>query len=316
MYFFNIGMNKRAKIYQISYSPEIRKSLDPGFEVIGDETNPRPEWFEYWHIRNFLKSEVLDEDTLYGFFSPKFKEKTNLIAAQVFNYIEQHKECDVILFSPYLDQSALFLNIIEQGWFAHPELKSIFDKVCSRYFDGIDHEVAVTTTENTVFSNYFVAKPKFWVRWFEICEDLFGIVEWGQDPLAIEISGNTRYKESTTSIRTFVIERIATLLLFSRKNWKVKSYPSYQCAVGKMPAAKSTNLLLALDALKTKFVQTGAREYLRAYFDIRIALLKGYAPMQFQDSSIGPAHGLQAYTEHLIKKIDSHYNNDQVLPSF
>jgi hypothetical protein len=308
-------MNKSARVFQISYSPEIRKTLDPGFEVMGDESNPRPEWFEYWHIRSFLKSEVFDENTFYGFFSPKFKEKTKLSADKVFDYIEHHKESDVILFSPYLDQSALFLNIIEQGWFAHPQLKSIFEKVCSRYFGGIDHELIVTTTENTVFSNYFVAKPSFWARWFDICEDLFSIVEQGQDPLGIEIAGNTRYKESTASIRTFVIERIATLILFSEKKWKVKSHPSHECAVGRMPAAKSTNLLLALDALKTRFVQTGSRAYLKAYFDIRITLLKGFTPIEFEDPSIGPAHGLQVYTEHLMKKLESPAKNDRILSS-
>ncbi|MBM3336096.1 MAG: hypothetical protein FJY60_00130 [Betaproteobacteria bacterium] len=308
-------MNKSARVFQISYSPEIRKTLDPGFEVMGDESNPRPEWFEYWHIRSFLKSEVFDENTFYGFFSPKFKEKTKLSAGKVFDYIERHKESDVILFSPYLDQSALFLNIIEQGWFAHPQLKLIFEKVCSRYFDGIDHELIVTTTENTVFSNYFVAKPSFWARWFDICEDLFSIVEQGQDPLGIEIAGNTRYKESKASIRTFVFERIATLILFSEKKWKVKSHPSHECAVGRDRAAKSTNLLLALDALKTRFVQTGSMEYLKAYFDIRIALLKGHTPAEFQDPLIGPAHGLQVYTDHLMKKLGSQSRSDQILSS-
>mgnify|MGYP006906278595 CR=1 FL=1 len=47
-------MTHNAKIFQICYSPEIRAQLDPGFDVTGDEKNPRPDWFEYWHIRQFL----------------------------------------------------------------------------------------------------------------------------------------------------------------------------------------------------------------------------------------------------------------------
>jgi hypothetical protein len=233
----------------------------------------------------------------------------------VFDYIEKYSEFDVILFSPYLEQSALFLNIVEQGWFAHPELKSIFKKICSRYFEKIDHELFVTTSENTVFCNYFVAKPNFWARWFEICEDFFMLVEEGRDLLGTEIAGNTRYKASKASIRTFVIERIATIILAAEKKWTVKNHPSYKCAVGKMPAATSTNLLLALDALKIKYSRTGATEYLKAYFDIRMALLKGYTPIEFENPSIGPAHGLQVYTDYLWEKFRSECQGDQILSS-
>src|SRR5210317_880605 len=112
-------MTHNAKIFQISYSPEIRTQLDPGFDVTGDETNPRPDWFEYWHIRQFLLSTQLEPSTFYGFFSPKFKEKTNLVASDVHNFIDKHGDKDVISFSPYLDQSALFLNIVEQADYAH-----------------------------------------------------------------------------------------------------------------------------------------------------------------------------------------------------
>lgn len=268
-------MPNSPQIFQICYAPEIRPRLDAGFQITGDESNPRPEWFEYWHIRNFLKSEILDENTFYGFLSPKFKEKTNLGSEQVYRFIESHSDSDVILFSPYLDQSALFLNIIEQAWFAHPELKAIFSEICKRYFKNIDHETLVTTTEDTVFCNYFVAKPDFWARWFEICESIYDLVEGGRDPLGIQISGRTRYKTNLTPMRTFVVERIATLLLCTENHWKAVAHPSFRCSVGKMPAAQQTAALLALDALKRVFVLSNNSEYLYAYFKSRQILLNG-----------------------------------------
>ena len=295
-------MPNSPQIFQICYAPEVRPRLDPGFQITGDESNPRPEWFEYWHIRNFLKSEILDENTFYGFLSPRFKEKTNLRSDQVYRFIERHSDSDVILFSPYLDQSALFLNIIEQAWFAHPELKAIFSEICKRYFKNVDHETLVTTTDNTVFCNYFVAKPDFWARWFTICESIYHLVEDGRDPLGVQIAGRTRYKTSLTPMRTFVMERIATLLLCTENHWKAVTHPSFRCSVGKMPAAQQTSALLALDALKRVFVLSNNPEYLYAYFKLRQVLLSAghiadSAPHQ------APDNDHHRYTVHLTKKM-------------
>lgn len=296
-------MPNSPQIFQICYAPEIRPRLDAGFQITGDESNPRPEWFEYWHIRNFLKSEILDENTFYGFLSPRFKEKTNLGSEQVYRFIESHSDSDVILFSPYLDQSALFLNIIEQGWFAHPELKTIFSEICKRYFNDIDHETLITTTKNTVFCNYFVAKPNFWARWFEICEDIFELVEEGRDPLGLEISRKTRYKTSTAPLRTFVIERIATLLLYTERQWKSKNYPSHQCAVGKMSVARATTALLALDALKQIYANTQDDEYLFSYFSNRLALLQQTTLPDYLNSTQSPFGAVSKYTNYLLNKM-------------
>ena len=63
-------------IYQIRY--DSRLELDPGFEVLDNSANERPDWFEYWPIRRFLLNEALDENAFYGFLSPKFKLKTGL----------------------------------------------------------------------------------------------------------------------------------------------------------------------------------------------------------------------------------------------
>src|SRR5476651_1115714 len=99
-------------IYQIlnHYTP--RKDLDPGFDVLDNSANERPDWFEYWPIRKFLLHEVLDENAFYGFLSPKFKHKTNLSAAMVREFIgATDPATEVILFSPSIHNSAYFLNV-------------------------------------------------------------------------------------------------------------------------------------------------------------------------------------------------------------
>ena len=64
------------------------KNSDPGFDVLDNSANERPDWYEYWPIRKFLLNETLDENAFYGFLSPKFKLKTNLSAAEVRDFIK------------------------------------------------------------------------------------------------------------------------------------------------------------------------------------------------------------------------------------
>ena len=57
-------------IHQIHYSPQ--QQLDPGFTALDNTANQRPDWFEYWPMRNFLLHEILDDNayTLKIQFSP------------------------------------------------------------------------------------------------------------------------------------------------------------------------------------------------------------------------------------------------------
>jgi len=50
-------------IYQIFYSAESKGICDPGFQLLDNLSNERPDWREYWPIRNFLKAHELDESS-------------------------------------------------------------------------------------------------------------------------------------------------------------------------------------------------------------------------------------------------------------
>ena len=80
-------------IYQILNHYTSRQDLDPGFDVLDNSANERPDWFEYWPIRRFLLNESLNEDAFYGFLSPKFHHKTNLSAALVRDFIAPDGGC-------------------------------------------------------------------------------------------------------------------------------------------------------------------------------------------------------------------------------
>src|ERR1700722_4511655 len=109
--------------YQILNHYTSRQDLDPGFDVLDNSSNERPDWYEDWPIRKFLQNQSLDEKAFYGFLSPKLKLKTNLSAADVVEYIRGSGEAtDVVLSSPSIHNSAFYLNVFEHGNAEHPGL--------------------------------------------------------------------------------------------------------------------------------------------------------------------------------------------------
>lgn len=181
--------------YQIlnHYTP--RQDLDPGFGVLDNSTNERPDWYEYWPIRKFLLNETLDEGAFYGFLSPKFKLKTNLSAADVVRFIESAEAAtDVALFSPSIHNSAFYLNVFEHGDAEHPGLLRVAQEFFARLGSAQPLQALVSDSRNTVHSNYFIAKPRFWRAWLKVTEQLFAIAETAGDPLGIQLCTPTQYR--------------------------------------------------------------------------------------------------------------------------
>lgn len=74
---------QQAFVRQIFHNEETRAQLDPGFLPLDNAPNLRPDWSEYWPIRQFVRSNSFFRDAGYGFFSPKFAAKTRLPAADI-----------------------------------------------------------------------------------------------------------------------------------------------------------------------------------------------------------------------------------------
>ena len=103
-------------LYQIAYSAATLHAVEPGYDVLNNLSNVRPDWYEIWPIRRFLQQFTLDDTAWYGFFSPKFGGKTGLSHAQVQAFVRASEaQADVVLFSPQPDMGAFFLNVFEQG---------------------------------------------------------------------------------------------------------------------------------------------------------------------------------------------------------
>src|SRR5882757_1259780 len=253
--------------YQILNHYTSREELDPGFGVLDNSGNERPDWYEYWPIRKFLLNEKLDEGAFYGFLSPKFKLKTNLRAAQVRDFNQASGPAtEVALFSPSIHNSAFFLNVFEHGNAEHPGLL----KAAKDFFARINHpqplEDLVSDSRNTVHSNYFIAKPRFWRAWLAITEQLFAIAEIPQDPLGIQLRTPTQYRGSrNVQMKIFLMERVATWILVTDRGFAARARDPFvaRSRIYKLPLA------IICDALKIAYSTQGRRQYKDVFLMLR-----------------------------------------------
>jgi hypothetical protein len=87
----------KLNIFQIYYSEDTRDSIEEGFIPLSNMSNERPDWFEYWPIRNYIINNQLNKKYFYGFLSPKFSKKPTLSS-----YWSIRQFLPVVLFCPLL----------------------------------------------------------------------------------------------------------------------------------------------------------------------------------------------------------------------
>jgi hypothetical protein len=254
-------------IYQILNHYTSRQELDPGFDVLDNSANERPDWYEYWPIRKFLLNEPLDEDGFYGFLSPKFKLKTNLSSAEARDFIlASSPDTDVVLFSPSIHNSAFFLNVFEHGNSEHPGLLGVANRFFARLGFPQPLENLVSDSRNTVHSNYFIAKPRFWRAWLKITEQMFAIAETAEDPLGGELRAPTEYRGSrNVQMKIFLMERIATWILVTDAGFRARARDPFvaRSRIYKLPVA------IMCDALKIAYSTQGREQYKDVFLMLR-----------------------------------------------
>lgn len=254
-----------VRLFHIAYSPETRAAMEDGYELLDNLANPRPDWFEYWPIRQWLGSQPLDDEAFYGFFSPKFRAKTGLAAADVRRHVEAHgADADVLLYSPFPTQVAYFLNVFEQGEQSHPG----FMQTCADVLQALGMPVAlqglVMDARQTVYSNYFVARPAFWREWLRWTEAVFVLAEAADSSLRERLQAPTAYAGSV-QIKVFVVERIASLLLSVQPRWRAVAHNPFGHRHASEPDLGNPTFQLCADALK----RAGSAEHLQAFHDLR-----------------------------------------------
>ncbi|MCW5636954.1 MAG: hypothetical protein KIT17_26730 [Rubrivivax sp.] len=266
-------------LHLIAYSEATRATAlsSPGWLVLDNLANPRPDWFEYWPIRErLLHGEPLDEAAFYGFFSPKFTAKTGLDHAAVARFVAaqvQQAGADVLLFSPQPDMGAFFLNVFEQGETFDAGLIDAYTRYLAHIGRPAPLRQLVMDTRQVVFSNYFVARPAFWREWLALNEPLFALCEGtggdaGVQALRRDLTVPTSYAGGVQR-KVFLMERAASLLLATQPQWKSVPHDPFGFGWSTSRLREHPHEAFTSDALKRAWRDTGWPEYMQAFAAVR-----------------------------------------------
>ncbi len=265
----------RAALYQIAWSPETLASVQPPMRALDNLANSRPDWRELWPNRRFLHDNELDEAIFYGFSSPRFSDKTGFDGTALKKFIdEQAPDVDVITFSPQADMGSLFLNVFEQAEVFDPG----FSETAQAFFDAIDLEVDVNQlvmdNRHIVFSNYLVAKPRFWRQWLALTTQLFEVCEREDDSsLKTSLLTKTNY-EGGLQRKVFLAERLTSVLLCLDPSMKVVRHPMSLASRSETVLGELHNEVVISDALKVAMRETGQAEYRSAFAQLREHIIR------------------------------------------
>jgi hypothetical protein len=270
-------------IYQILNHYTKPDALDPGFLMLDNSANERPDWYEYWPIRNYLLNQPLDESAFYGFLSPRFQHKTNLSAAAVHEFVARETSTtDVILLSPSIHLTAYHLNVFAYGNAVHPGLLEVAAQFFARIGQPSDLHDLVTDSRNEVHSNYMIAKPRFWRAWLNVTEQLFALAESPTDELGAELRKPTTYRgKKSVPMKIFIMERIATWILAHDSGLVARVRDPFvaRSRIYKLPGA------VVCDALKIAYASHGRREEYRDLFNL-VSRLRKFLNLQIRLGSL------------------------------
>jgi hypothetical protein len=178
---------------------------------------------------------------------------------------------EVALFSPDWGQIAYFLNPFEQGDLFHPGLMYLAQDFFDQSNVKTDLRSLVTHSSTSVFSNFIVAKPRFWQQWLVIADRFFDFVE-NEAPDRFRETTDYGSSEFQAPMKTFIQERIPSVLL-AQGDFKVLSIDQSPFApIFTMlfdDDAQTRRMLQVCDFLKKEYSLSKDDDYLKMYWTIR-----------------------------------------------
>ncbi len=259
----------KLKLHHICYSDETLENIPGQFIALDNLSNARPDWREYWPIRNYLMNHALEDDVFYGFLSPRFTHKTGLDFEKIREFAHQHGSAhDVLIFSPFWDLNSFFINSFAQGDFFHPGLMPCAQEFSNAAGLKLPLNDIVMHSDNTAFCNYFIAKKKFWLRWLELGEKLFHAAEKAGDTLSDSLNRHTIYSHEKLPQKIFIQERLVNMVL-ADDTFKSKAYNMFSMPGSITPLNQFMSQAVSANALKLACVQTGESNYLDEFNQIR-----------------------------------------------
>ena len=218
------------KIFQICFTEEQLKEVDPLLTPFDNIENPRPEEREYYNFKKAWANEdgILDGLDAYGFFGPRWREKLRYGSKDIIYEIENNPGYDVYTFNHGRIVDALYFNVWEQGEFPHKGIIQVTKKALE--MAGYDPNVLdeLMFNQTTCYCSYFVATKEFWKDYLTFIDEIKHHLEnLPEEEKRIYESSANYARDPNLNLFPFIVERLfSTYLVMNRQKLKVhaKSY--------------------------------------------------------------------------------------------
>lgn len=260
-------MTPKATCYHICYDAETKAKCPEEFQLLYHD-NSRPEFFEIFPIYQALKEHSWQEDEFVGFFSPRFKEKTQFEPHLVVSAVDSlGYEHDVIMFSSFRLDCMYWFNVWEQGELCNPGVLDCSENLAQEADLDVDFFEVCTSLENTVFSHYLIARKPFWDEWMRLTEIYLQMIERDRNLL----DKKTRYKKGSNSVHPFVVERFPTLIILTQR----LNAHQFRCETPYKRNDPKRQNFWRMNSIKNAYLHSGEIKYLQEYWRIRSKMSLG-----------------------------------------
>jgi hypothetical protein len=266
------------KIYQAYMDAQQRTFVCDGAIPFDAAANSAPGTREYELFRQ-LHADPANRDggTPWGLLSWKFEHKAPI------GFHAFHEFCrrafadgaDCAFINPMIGNEAVYANVWEQGIHcAHTGIEQI------AYFleQHLGIRVAAVSDAGTfAFCNYFVARRDFWDAYFDFIERALALLE-AEAVRGTEVgriySGSGQYERDTSaSMRVFVIERLFSSFLLQQERFTVRAWSPTADDYARKFGARLGELLWNLHRVKQRAVAADDLPIYQAWDRQRSALL-------------------------------------------
>ena len=280
----------KAHIHQIFNDETSRGAIDPEFIGLADLAPEHPDWLEYGTIAKFLRQTTLAPGELYGFLTSRFQPETEIPARDLMDFLGLVGDgYDVVNFTPFPDQHALFWNVFEQGEYQVPGHAMLAQDTIAALGLKADITELVMDSRTSIFRTYFAATPGFWEKGLALADKLVALTEappgGPAGALRDRLNLSLPRRQDMPGLmagqqKVAIMERLASLVLALNPDIKAVSYQPFLRPRTRSAFAEFPLEAVLSDALKIAFNVRGDQVYKHAFGQVREQVQKAMQAKQ------------------------------------
>lgn len=269
------------KIYQAYMDAHQRTFVCDGAIPYDASANCAPGTREYELFRQLHDDPAgRDGDEPWGLVSWKFEHKSPVSFRTFRDFCQAAftDGADCVFINPMIGNEAVYANGWEQG--IHCGHRGI-EKIA--YFLNERIGLRITSPSDTgtfAFCNYFVARPRFWEGYFAFVDEALALLDaeaLGGTEVGQIYSGSGHYeRDSSASMRIFVIERLFSSYLLQQGTFRVVSYTPAAVDYDRKFGVRIGELLWNLSRAKRRALATSDASLYRQWDRQRNVLLASW----------------------------------------